>query len=92
KSYDLLGLISFLTSADKETRAWTIKRGTTAVEAAGVIHEDFQRGFIRAQVVAFDDLHRYGSEAEARKQGLVRLEGKDYIIKDGDEILFRFNV
>lgn len=92
RSYKLLGLISFLTSAEKETRAWTIREGMTAAEAAGVIHHDFQRGFIRAEVTAYDDIRRCGSMAEAKKQGLVRLEGKNYIVKDGDEILFRFNV
>jgi GTP-binding protein YchF len=92
KSYELLGLISFLTTGEDETRAWTIKSGSTAQQAAGAIHADFERGFIRAQVVPYDALRRYGSEAEARKHGLVRLEGKDYVVQDGDEILFRFNV
>jgi GTP-binding protein YchF len=92
RSYRLLGLISFLTTGDKETRAWTIRNGMNAAEAAGTIHHDFQRGFIRAEVTAYDDIRRCGSIAEAKKQGLVRLEGKNYIVKDGDEILFRFNV
>jgi len=92
KSYELLGLISFLTTGEDETRAWTIRRGGTAQQAAGAIHADFERGFIRAQVIAYDDLRRYGSEVEVKKQGRVRLEGKDYIVQDGDEILFRFNV
>lgn len=92
KSYDLLGLISFLTSAEKETRAWTVRKNSTAPVAAGVIHADFERGFIRAEVTAYDDFHRCGSLAEAKKHGLVRLEGKSYIVKDGDVILFRFNV
>ncbi len=92
KSYELLGMISFLTTGEDETRAWTIRRGSTAQQAAGAIHADFERGFIRAQVVAYDDLRRCGSEAEARKKGLVRMEGRCYIVQDGDEILFRFNV
>jgi GTP-binding protein YchF len=91
-SYDLLGLISFLTTSDKESRAWTTRRGASAPEAAGVIHDDFQRGFIRAEVVSFDDLKRCGSEAQAKKEGLVRSEGKSYIVKDGDVIFFLFNV
>ncbi len=92
KSYELLGLISYLTAGEKESRAWTIPRGATAPQAAAVIHKDFERGFIRAEVVAFDDLKRTGSHAEAKKQGLVRLEGKSYIVQDGDVVLFRFNV
>jgi GTP-binding protein YchF len=91
-SYKLLGLISFLTSGPDETRAWTIKNGTKAPQAAGKIHTDFERGFIRAEVVAFDDLDRLGSMTVAKEQGLVRSEGKDYVVKDGDVILFRFNV
>ena len=91
-SYKLLGLISYLTSGPDETRAWTIKNGTKAPQAAGKIHSDFERGFIRAEVVAFDDLDRLGSYNAAREQGLVRSEGKDYVVKDGDVILFRFNV
>ncbi len=91
-SYKLLGLISYLTSGPDETRAWTIKNGTKAPQAAGKIHTDFERGFIRAEVVAFNDLDRLGSYNAAREQGLVRSEGKEYVVKDGDVILFRFNV
>ena len=91
-SYRLLGLISFLTSGEDETRAWTIKDGTKAPQAAGKIHTDFERGFIRAEVVAYEDLVKFGSVAAAREKGLVRLEGKDYVVKDGDVIVFRFNV
>ncbi|MBC7341657.1 MAG: redox-regulated ATPase YchF [Clostridia bacterium] len=90
--YSHLGLISFLTAGEDEVRAWTIPRGTNAKRAAGKIHSDMERGFIRAEVVAFEDLKRCGSIARAREQGLVRLEGKDYIVKDGDVINFRFNV
>ena len=91
-SYSLLGLISFLTAGADEVRAWTIKRGTKAPQAAGKIHSDFERGFIRAEVVAFDDLKMCGSMAAAKEKGLVRSEGKEYIVNDGDIILFRFNV
>ena len=91
-SYKLLGLISFLTSGEDETRAWTIKKGTKAPQAAGKIHTDFERGFIRAEVTAYDDLVAGGSIAAVREKGLVRLEGKDYVVKDGDVIVFRFNV
>ena len=91
-SYKLLGLISFLTSGEDETRAWTIKKGTKAPQAAGKIHTDFERGFIRAEVTAYDDLIAGGSIAAVREKGLVRLEGKDYVVKDGDVIVFRFNV
>lgn len=91
-SYKLLGLISFLTAGPKETRAWTIKIGTKAPGAAGKIHSDFERGFIRAEIVNYDDLIRLGSYNSAKEQGLVRSEGKEYIVKDGDVILFRFNV
>ena len=92
KSYALLGLISYLTAGKTEVRAWTIKKGTKAPQAAGKIHTDFERGFIRAEVVAFDDLMNCGSMAAAKEKGLVRSEGKDYIMKDGDIVLFRFNV
>ncbi len=92
KSYETLGLISFLTAGPKETRAWTIKRGTLAPQAAGVIHSDLERGFIRAEVTAFDDLHRLGSAQAAKENGLVRVEGKEYEMKDGDVVLIRFNV
>ena len=91
-SYRLLGLISYLTSGEDETRAWTIKVGTKAPQAAGKIHSDFERGFIRAEVVNYQDLLDCGAYAKAKEKGLVRLEGKDYVVKDGDVILFRFNV
>ena len=91
-SYSLLGLISYLTSGEDETRAWTIKRGTKAPQAAGKIHTDFERGFIKAEVVSYDDLIGLGSMAAAREKGLVRMEGKEYVVQDGDVILFRFNV
>ena len=91
-SYRLLGLMSFLTAGEDETRAWTIKVGTKAPQAAGKIHTDFERGFIKAEVVNYQDLLDCGSYAGAREKGLVRMEGKDYIVRDGDVILFRFNV
>lgn len=91
-SYDLLGLISFLTCGSDECRAWTIRKGTKAPQAAGKIHSDFERGFIRAEIVAFDDLEKCGSMAAAKEKGLVRSEGKDYVMHDGDVTLFRFNV
>ena len=91
-SYALLGLISFLTCGPDECRAWTSKKGTKAPQAAGKIHSDFERGFIRAEIVAFDDLKACGSMAAAKEKGLVRSEGKDYVMKDGDVTLFRFNV
>ena len=91
-SYDLLGLISFLTAGEDECRAWTIRRGTRAQQAAGEIHSDIERGFIRAEVVAFDDLIAAGSTAACRDKGTLRLEGKEYVVKDGDVINFRFNV
>ncbi|MBR4744594.1 MAG: redox-regulated ATPase YchF [Oscillospiraceae bacterium] len=91
-SYSLLGLISFLTAGSDEVRAWTIKNGTKAPQAAGKIHTDFERGFIRAEVVAFDDLKACGSMTAAREKGLIRSEGKEYVMKDGDVVLFRFNV
>ncbi len=92
KSYDLLGLMSFLTAGEPEVRAWTIKKGTKAPQAAGKIHSDIERGFIKAEVVSYDDLIREGSMNEAREKGLVRSEGKEYIMKDGDIVLFKFNV
>ena len=92
ESYDLLGLMSFLTAGKPEVRAWTIKKGTKAPEAAGKIHSDIQRGFIRAEVVSYNDLISLGSLNEAKEKGLVRSEGKDYIMQDGDVVLFRFNV
>ncbi len=91
-SYKLLGLISYLTAGEKETRAWTITRGTKAPGAAGKIHSDFERGFIRAEIVAYKDLMNSGTYTLAKEKGLVRIEGKEYIVKDGDVILFRFNV
>ena len=91
-SYSLLGLISFLTGGSDECRAWTIKKGTKAPQAAGKIHSDFERGFIRAEIVAFDDLKACGSMAAAKEKGLVRSEGKEYVMQDGDVTLFRFNV
>ena len=91
-SYELLGLISFLTCGSDECRAWTIKKGTKAPQAAGKIHSDFERGFIRAEIVAFKDLEECGSMAAAKEKGLVRSEGKDYVMHDGDVTLFRFNV
>lgn len=91
-AYHLLGLMSFLTAGDKEVRAWTIPQGTRAQTAAGVIHSDIERGFIRAEVISFDELIKAGSYAAAREKGLLRLEGKDYIMQEGDVIYFRFNV
>ena len=91
-SYDLLGLMSFLTAGEKETRAWTIKKGTKAPQAAGKIHSDFERGFIRAEVINYQELLDCGSLSAAKEKGLVRLEGKEYVVQDGDTILFRFNV
>ena len=90
--YHLLGLISYLTAGPQEVRAWTITRGTKAPQAAGKIHTDFEKGFIRAEIVAFNDLMACGSMAAAKEKGLVRLEGKDYVMQDGDVTLFRFNV
>ncbi len=91
-SYDLLGLMSFLTAGPKESRAWTIRKGTKAPQAAGKIHSDFERGFIRAEIVSYDNLVACGSFNAAKEKGLVRSEGKDYVIQDGDVVLFRFNV
>jgi hypothetical protein len=91
-AYSLLDLISFLTAGEDECRAWSIKRGTTAHKAAGVIHSDIERGFIRAEVIRFEDLVTLGSEARCREQGKLRLEGKEYIVQDGDVVHFRFNV
>ncbi len=91
-SYELLGLISYLTAGPEEVRAWTITRGTRAPQAAGRIHSDFERGFIRAEIVAFEDLRRCGTMAAAKEKGLVRSEGKEYVMQDGDVVLFRFNV
>jgi hypothetical protein len=91
-AYHLLGLMSFLTAGEKEVRAWTIPQGTRAQDAAGVIHSDIQRGFIRAEVVRYDDLIKAGSYNAAREQGLLRLEGKDYLMQEGDVVHFRFAV
>lgn len=91
-SYDLLGLMSFLTAGEPEVRAWTIKKGTKAPQAAGKIHSDIERGFIRAEIVSYDDLMREGSMTAAKEKGLVRSEGKEYIMQDGDIVLFKFNV
>ena len=92
RSYHLLGLISYLTAGKPEVRAWTITRGTKAPQAAGKIHSDFERGFIRAEVISFDDLIACGSLTAAKEKGLVRSEGKEYVLNDGDVVLFRFNV
>nr|WP_312983296.1 redox-regulated ATPase YchF [Clostridioides sp.] len=91
-SYALLGLISYLTAGPQEVRAWTVKVGTKAPQAGGKIHSDIERGFIRAETIAFDDLVEHGTMSAAKEKGLVKLEGKDYVVKDGDVILFRFNV
>jgi GTP-binding protein YchF len=91
-AYRLLGLMSFLTAGEKEVRAWTIERGTRAPQAAGTIHSDIERGFIRAEVVSYEDLLRAGSYAAAREQGILRLEGKEYVMQEGDVVHFRFNV
>ena len=92
KSYDLLGLMSFLTAGEPEVRAWTIKKGTKAPQAAGKIHSDIERGFIKAEVVSYTDLMKEGSMVAAREKGLVRSEGKEYVMQDGDIVLFKFNV
>ena len=91
-SYDLLGYISFLTAGEDDVHAWTITRGTKAPKAAGKVHSDIERGFIRAEIVAFDDLKACGSMAAAKEKGLLRLEGKDYVMQDGDITNFRFNI
>jgi ribosome-binding ATPase YchF (GTP1/OBG family) len=90
--FDTLGLQTYLTAGPKESRAWTIKKGATAPEAAGVIHTDFQKGFIKAEVISFADLVETGSVAEARAKGKARMEGKDYVMQDGDVVEFRFSV
>lgn len=90
--YRLLGLISYLTAGPKEVRAWTIKRGTKAPQAAGKIHTDFERGFIRAEVVNYDTLMQCGSMQACKEKGMIRSEGKEYVVQDGDIVLFRFNV
>ena len=90
--YDLLHLITFFTAGPKEARAWTVEKGAKAPEAAGAIHTDFERGFIRAETIAFDDFIACGGEAGAKEAGRMRAEGKDYVVQDGDVMLFRFNV
>ena len=91
-TYHLLGLRTYFTAGEKEVRAWTIHAGDTAPKAAGVIHSDFERGFIKAETVAYDDLVKCGSVAAARDKGLYRMEGKEYVVADGDVLLFKFNV
>ena len=91
-SYDLLGLMSYLTAGEKEVRAWTIKKGTKAPQAAGKIHSDFEKGFIKAEIVSYNDLIEAGSFIKAKEKGKVRIEGKEYVVQDGDVVLFRFNV
>ena len=91
-SYDLLGLMSFLTAGEPEVRAWTIKKGTKAPQAAGIIHSDFEKGFIRAVTMSYDDLIKYGSEKAVKEAGRLREEGKEYVVQDGDIMEFRFNV
>ena len=90
-SYDLLGLMSYLTAGEKEVRAWTITKGTKAPQAAGKIHTDFEKGFIKAEVVSYNDLVEAGSFLKAKEKGKVRMEGKEYVMQDGDVVLFRFN-
>ncbi len=91
-AYSLLGYYTFFTAGEKEVRAWTVTKGATAPEAAGVIHSDFQKGFIRAEVIAFEDIRTYGSDKKAQEKGKMRLEGKEYVMQDGDVVFFRFNV
>ena len=91
-TYHILGLRTYFTAGEKEVRAWTIHQGDTAPKAAGVIHSDFERGFIKAETVAYDDLIKCGSVAVAREKGLYRMEGKEYVVQDGDVMLFKFNV
>ena len=91
-AYDLLGLATYFTAGEQEVRAWTFKKGIKAPQAAGIIHSDFERGFIRAETVSFEDLDHYGNMHAAKEAGRVRLEGKDYVVQDGDVMLFRFNV
>ena len=92
ETYDLLGLDTFFTAGEIEVRAWTFKRGSSAKKCAGIIHSDFERGFIRAEVMSYEDLVKYGSEAKVKEAGRLRLEGKDYLMQDGDICHFRFNV
>ena len=91
-AYSLLDLETYFTAGEKEVRAWTIKKGFTAPQAAGVIHTDFEKGFIRAEVIALDDYLNYGSESKVKEAGKMRVEGKEYVVKDGDVMHFRFNV
>ena len=91
-AYELLGLLTYFTAGPKEVRAWTVRAGSTAPQAAGVIHTDFERGFIRAEVIAFEDYVNYRGEAGAREAGRLRLEGKEYVVREGDVMHFRFNV
>jgi ribosome-binding ATPase YchF (GTP1/OBG family) len=92
KAYSLLNLITYFTAGEKEVRAWTIHKGDTAPQAAGVIHTDFEKGFIRAEVIAYQDFVDFGGEAKVKEAGKLRVEGKEYIVKDGDMMHFRFNV
>ena len=92
EGYDLLHLITFFTAGPKEVHAWTVRKGSTAPEAAGVIHSDFEKGFIRAEIMKYEDIHRLGSEQAVKERGLMRIEGKEYVIEDGDVVYFRFNV
>ena len=92
ETYDLLGLATFFTSGKDEVRAWTFRKGMKAPKCAGIIHTDFERGFIKAEVMSFEDLKKYGSELKVREAGRLRLEGKDYLMQDGDICYFRFNV
>jgi ribosome-binding ATPase YchF (GTP1/OBG family) len=91
-SYHLLDLVTYFTAGEKEVRAWTIRRGTKAPQAAGVIHSDFEKGFIRAEVIKYDDYIQYGSEAAVKEAGKMGVEGKEYVVQDGDVMHFRFNV
>ena len=91
-TYDLLGLATFFTAGPKECRAWTFKKGMKAPQCAGIIHSDFERGFIRCETMSFEDLHTYGTELKVKEAGRMRLEGKEYIMQDGDICYFRFNV
>jgi len=91
-AFNRLGLINYFTAGVKEVRSWTIRKGWTAPKAAGVIHNDFEKGFIRAEVIAYDDFIKYGGEQGAKEAGKMRLEGKDYVVQDGDVMHFRFNV
>lgn len=91
-SYDILGLMSYLTAGEVEVRAWTIRKGTKAPQAAGKIHSDIERGFIKAEIVSYDDLIECGSMVKAREKGLIRMEGKEYTMKEGDIVDFKFNV